>query len=398
MDMVRTLPIAIEAGSGGGVLSWALDAEAGTVEQAKRTARSPVVAGPLALMPDAHVGVGSTIGTVIPTEAAILPACVGVDLGCGMAAIRTGHTASQLPDDLTSALDAISAAVPAGFSGHAEATAEARSWLKANPLPDKNAAPDKAKQKMGPQLGSLGGGNHFIEVSLDEDERVWVVLHSGSRGVGNILATTHIKIAKQACAEAGRVLEDKDLAYFVEGDQGFEPYVRDMLWAQDYAKANRNLMAAAVLEALRSATGLDFEPVERVDCHHNYAEMETHGGRNLWITRKGAIRARAGDRGVIPGSMGDDTYIVSGLGCAESYCSSAHGSGRVMSRSQAKREISVDELREGMAGRTWQSDNADRLLDEAPGAYRQIADVIEAQKDLVSVDHKLTAVLNFKGC
>lgn len=395
---MEALPFAIEAGRGGNVLSWALDAEPGTVEQAKRTARSPVVAGPLALMPDAHVGVGSTIGTVIPTEAAILPACVGVDLGCGMSAIRTEHTASQLPDDLTPALDAISAAVPAGFNGHDEATAEARSWLRANPLPDKKATPDKAKQRMGSQLGTLGGGNHFIVVSLDEDDRVWVVLHSGSRGVGNILATTHIKAAKRACADAGRQLEDKDLAYFAEGDPGFEPYIRDMLWAQDYAKANRQLMTEAVLGALRSATGLDFEPAERVDCHHNYAEMEAHGGRNLWITRKGAIRARVGDRGVIPGSMGDDTYIVSGLGCAESYCSSAHGSGRVMSRGQAKREISIDQLVKGMAGRTWQSDQADKLLDEAPGAYRQIASVIEAQKDLVSVDHKLTAVLNFKGC
>ena len=395
---MRALPFAIKAGRGGNVLSWALDAEPGTVEQAKRTARSPVVAGPLALMPDAHVGVGSTIGTVIPTEAAILPACVGVDLGCGMSAIRTEHTASHLPDDLTPALNAISAAVPAGFSGHDEATTKARAWLKANPLPDKKATPDKAKQRMGSQLGTLGGGNHFIEVSLDEDDRVWVVLHSGSRGVGNILATTHIKAAKLACAEAGRHLEDKDLAYFAEGDPGFEPYIRDMLWAQDYAKANRQLMTEAVLGALRSATGLAFEPAERVDCHHNYAEMETHGGRNLWITRKGAIRARVGDRGVIPGSMGDDTYIVSGLGCAESYCSSAHGSGRVMSRGQAKREINIDQLVKGMAGRTWQSDQADKLLDEAPGAYRQIASVIEAQRNLVSVDHKLTAVLNFKGC
>ena len=395
---MRRSPCAIDAGKGKTVLSWALDAEPATVLQAQRTARSPVVSGPLALMPDAHVGSGTTIGSVIPTEAAIIPAAVGVDLGCGMTAVRTAHTAAHLPDGLPKALDAIAAAVPAGFSGHSEATAEARGWLHRNPLPDAKAAPDKAKAKMAAQLGTLGGGNHFIEMSLDEDDTVWVVLHSGSRGVGNLLATTHIKVAKRTCAEARRGLEDKNLAYFMEGDAGFAPYVADMLWAQDYARCNRRLMTAAVLAALRSATGLRFDAAETIDCHHNYAQRETHSGRVLWVTRKGAIRARPGDRGVVPGSMGDDTYIVTGKGCAESYHSSAHGAGRVMSRTQAKRELTADELVVSMSGRVWQADKADNLIDEAPGAYRDIAAVMAAQEDLVTVDHKLTAILNYKGC
>ena len=308
-----------------------------------------------------------------------------------MTAVRTARTAAHLPDGLPKALDAIAAAVPAGFSGHSEATTEARGWLRRNPLPDAKAAPDKAKAKMAAQLGTLGGGNHFIEMSLDEDDTVWVVLHSGSRGVGNMLATTHIKVAKRTCAEARRGLEDKNLAYFMEGDTGFAPYVADMLWAQDYARCNRRLMTAAVLAALRSATGLRFDAAETIDCHHNYAQRETHSGRVLWVTRKGAIRARPGDRGVVPGSMGDDTYIVTGKGCAESYHSSAHGAGRVMSRTQAKRELTADELIDAMSGRAWQADMADRLIDEAPGAYRDIAAVMAAQEDLVTVDHKLAA-------
>ncbi len=396
--MSRQVPVTVEAGGGRSVVNWAFDAEAETLVQAQRTARSPAVSGPVALMADAHVGMGATIGSVIPTEAAIIPAAVGVDLGCGMTAVRTAHTASQLPGNLNGALDAVAAAVPSGFNAHSEATMAARDWLREHRLPNKAAVHNKVKAKMGTQLGTLGGGNHFIEMSLDADDGVWVVLHSGSRGVGNNLATMHIKAAQKICQKAGRELEDRDLAYLVEGDDGFDAYVADMLWAQDYARANRKLMTEAVLGALRSATGLDFTPVDTVDCHHNYAERETHGGTVVWVTRKGAIRAREGDRGVIPGSMGDDTYIVSGRGCAESYCSASHGAGRLMSRTRAKREITPEQLTELMAGRTWQADQADKLTDEAPGAYRSIAAVMEAQQDLVDIDHRLTAILNYKGC
>ena len=380
------------------MLSWATDLHANALAQARTTARSPVVSGHLALMPDAHLGIGATIGSVIPTEAGIIPAAVGVDLGCGMTALRTGHSASHLPDDLSAALGAVAAAVPAGRSSHAEASTGARAWLRKSPLPNKKAVPNKAKQKMGAQLGTLGGGNHFIEVSLDEFDRVWVVLHSGSRGIGNKLATLHIRAAKRACQRAGRTLEDPDLAYFKETDEGFGAYVADMLWAQNYARMNRRMLADAVLRALRAATGLRFEPAERIDCHHNYAEFETHGGRQVWVTRKGAIRARRGDRGVIPGSMGDDTYIVSGKGCVASYCSSAHGAGRTMSRRQARQQITEAQLESAMSGRTWLSAKASRLLDEAPAAYRDIRSVMAAQSDLVNVQHRLKAVLNYKGC
>ncbi len=349
-------------------------------------------------MPDAHLGKGATIGSVIPTQAAILPAAVGVDLGCGMTAVRTEHTASQLPDNLVPALDAIAAAVPSGFSSHPTATNDALSWLQTHDLPDKASVAPKFRSKISSQLGTLGGGNHFVEVSLDEDDGVWVVLHSGSRGIGNALASMHIREAKAVCKAAGRELEDADLAYFLEGDPGFDAYVADMLWAQEYARANRRLMTNAVLAALRNSTDLDFKPVDRIDCHHNYAEKETHHGKTMWITRKGAIRAQQGDRGVIPGSMGDDTYIVSGRGCADSYCSASHGAGRLMSRKQAKREIPPERLTELMSGRTWQSDKAENLVDEAPGAYRPILQVMRSQQDLVSVDHRLTAVLNYKGC
>ena len=254
---------------------------------------------------------------------------------------------------------------------------------------------------MATQLGTLGGGNHFVEVSLDEDGRVWTVLHSGSRGVGNALASMYIKAAWKACRTAGRELEAPELAYFTEGDPGFDAYLADMLWAQDYARANRALMTDAVLGALGDATGLDFSldsAEARIDCHHNYAAREHHAGETVWVTRKGAIRARVGDRGVIPGSMGDDTYIVSGRGCAESYHSASHGAGRLMSRRQARHNITAEQLTELMEGRTWQSGRASRLTDEAPGAYRPIGTVMEAQRDLVRIEHRLTAVLNYKGC
>ncbi len=388
----------LDAGNGRTVRSWASVIDANTLEQAKRAARSPVVAGGIALMPDAHVGVGSTIGSVIPTEAAIIPSAVGVDLGCGMTAVRTDLFASHLPDDLTGCLHAIERAVPAGFASHAEPTPEAESWLRVHPLPDASSTPDKLRARMGVQLGTLGGGNHFIEVSLDEGDRVWVVLHSGSRGAGNILATNHIREAKRTCAEAGRELEDKDLAYFVKDDPGFVPYVNDMLWAQEYAAANRELMMCLVLSTLSRTTGLGFDAIDHVSCHHNYAEEETHGTNTLWITRKGAIRAGSGDRGVVPGSMGDDTYIVTGKGSDASYQSAAHGSGRLMSRTKARETMTVEELERSMKDRVWLSDRAEKLLDESPASYKPIAQVMADQDDLVSVDHQLKAVLNYKGC
>ena len=379
------------------VRSWASEIEPVTVTQALRSARSPVVSGPIALMPDAHLGIGATVGSVIPTESAIIPAAVGFDIGCGMIAARLSLTADQLPDRLEPLLDGVSRAIPAGFAKHADATAPANRWLTAHPVPRPSELKESQHRKIGAQLGTLGGGNHFVEVCLDEADDVWCVLHSGSRGIGNTLATRHIRTAKHLCDRLHRAVEDRDLAYFLEGDAEFGAYIDDLLWSQAYALENRELMMDALLGVLRQQLPVRFREVERVNCHHNYTERETHGGRELWITRKGAIRAREGDRGIIPGSMGTATYIVTGLGNPDSYHSASHGAGRRMGRREAKRQLTTTQLKASMRGRTWQSDKADELLDEAPMAYKDIGQVMADQAELVRVDHELRAVLNYKG-
>ncbi len=380
------------------VRSWAGELEHRTLAQALTSARCAAVSGPVALMPDAHVGIGATVGSVIPTEGAIIPAAVGVDLGCGMIAVRTDLAAADLPDSLEPLLVDVEQAIPAGFAAHPRTTKAAGRWLDGNPLPYPETLTRKELGKAGPQLGTLGGGNHFVEVSLDTDERVWCVLHSGSRGIGNRLATRHIEGARRLCADLQRALEDRDLAYFLQTDEQFERYVDHMLWAQRYAFANRELMMDALLAALGRAVGRRPAEQERINCHHNYAARETHDGREMWITRKGAIRARAGDRGVIPGSMGTDSYVVTGLGNPDSYDSAAHGAGRRMSRKRAKRDLSIADFREAMAGRTWQHGRAERLVDESPMAYKDITTVMADQADLVRIDHVLTAAMNYKGC
>ena len=378
--------------------SWGSEIEQGTLRQALTSARCAAVSGPVAIMPDAHVGIGATVGSVIPTEGAIIPAAVGVDLGCGMIAVRTDLVAADLPDSLDPLLAEVERVIPAGFAAHPRATKAGERWLGANPLPHPEGLNRKELAKVGPQLGTLGGGNHFVEVSLDEAERVWCVLHSGSRGIGNRLATRHIDGARRLCADLQRALEDRDLAYFLQTDEQFERYVEHMLWAQRYAFANREIMMDALLAAVGRAAARRPAERERINCHHNYATRETHEGRSTWVTRKGAIRARVGDRGVIPGSMGADTYVVTGLGNPDSYQSAAHGAGRRMSRRRAKRDVSIDDFRESMAGRTWQHDRAQRLVDESPMAYKDIATVMADQADLVRVDHVLRAVMNYKGC
>ena len=380
------------------VRSWGSEIDEGTLRQALTSARCEAVSAPVALMPDAHLGIGATVGSVIPTEGAIIPAAVGVDLGCGMIAVRTDLTAGDLPDGLDPLLADVGQIIPAGFAAHPRTTRAGERWLAANPLPQPEGLGRKDIAKVGPQLGTLGGGNHFVEVSLDEAERVWCVLHSGSRGIGNRLATGHIAGARSLCADLQRALEDRDLAYFLQSDPDFDRYVTHMLWAQRYAFANREIMMDALLASLGRAVGRRPGEAERINCHHNYAARETHDGRRMWITRKGAIRARAGDRGVIPGSMGSDSYVVTGLGNPDSYTSAAHGAGRRMSRKRAKRELSIDDFRSSMSGRAWQRDRAERLVDESPMAYKDIAAVMADQSDLVRVDHVLRAVMNYKGC
>jgi tRNA-splicing ligase RtcB len=392
----------------GNVLTWGTDLETATIEQAAKASRLPFVKGHLALMPDAHVGLGATIGSVIPTQGAIVPSAVGVDIGCGMIAAETDLTAQRLPDDFDRFLGHIERVVPAGVGkGHSLATRSERENRAGRAPAYTGASPLNVKQisKITDQFGTLGSGNHFVEVCLDESDHVWIVLHSGSRGIGNQLATRHIETAKGLMKKLFISLEDPDLAYLVEGTAEFDAYIADMLWAQEYARANREAMMDAVLTELwsfnatrvsSSDDGVGHE-VWRTNCHHNYTEREHHHGADVWLTRKGAIRARQGDFGVVPGSMGTSSYIVRGLGNPASYSSCAHGAGRRMSRSRARREIPLQDFVTSMAGRDWQEAKAEQLLDEAPQAYKDIDQVMADQADLVAVVHTLHQILNYKG-
>lgn len=375
------------------LLSWASDIEPGTVQQAARTARLPILAGHVALMPDAHIGIGATVGSVIPTEDTIIPAAVGVDIGCGMIATETDLIAADLPANLSALLPTIEQRIPAGVGkGHNSAADDALGDL-GKPATDLTA---KQETTAAVQFGTLGSGNHFVEVCLDEQDRVWTVLHSGSRGIGNQLASAHIKVAKALAKRWHLQLEDPDLAYLPNGTPEFGAYIRDMLWAQRYAMGSRALMASALNRTLFEAVGKG-AGLRTINCHHNFTAQERHHGRKLWITRKGAIKAAAGDEGVIPGSMGTRSYIVRGLGNPSSYESCAHGAGRRMSRSAAKASLTVDSLREAMGDRAWNSDRADSLVDEHPLAYKDVDQVMEDQRDLVEVQHVLRQVLNYKG-
>lgn len=377
------------------LVSWASELDPGALRQAEQTSRLPIVEGHVALMPDAHVGIGATVGSVIPTRGAVIPAAVGVDIGCGMVAAELDVTESQLPDDLGPLLRRIERAVPAGVGrGHSRTSRAAGRWL-ADHRPGSELSQDQA-ERAASQFGTLGSGNHFLELCVDERGRLWVVLHSGSRGIGNQLAEAHIATAKRLAKRAMTSLEDPNLAYFVQGTPEFDAYLADMLWAQAYARANRDQMMDAALAEVRGFLGTGDE-TGRVNTHHNFTELEVHGGKELWVTRKGAIRARLGDLGVIPGSMGTATYIVAGRGEPTSFESCAHGAGRRLSRGQARRQLSVQSLRQAMAGRAWNQEHAASLLDEHPESYKPIDVVMEDQKDLVEVLHTLRQVLNYKG-
>ncbi len=377
------------------LLSWATDVDPGTIRQAEKTARLAIVEGHVALMPDAHVGLGATVGSVIPTKGAVIPAAVGVDIGCGMIASELDVTADQLPDSLEPLLGRIATVVPAGVGkGHDDVSRAADRWLSAN-RPATPLSGDRSV-KAARQFGTLGSGNHFVEVCLDERDGVWVVLHSGSRGIGNQLAQAHIATARHLAKDLQLRLEDPDLAYFVEGTPEFEAYIADMLWAQDYARANRDQMMDRVLREVVAAVGAGRQ-TQRINCHHNFTRQEVHGGQRLWITRKGAIRAGADDLGVIPGSMGTGTFVVRGRGSAASWESCSHGAGRRHSRTQAKKLFTGDDLAAQMAGKVWLADRAASLVDEIPSAYKDIDQVMADQADLVEVLHTLQQVLNYKG-
>lgn len=394
------------------VLSWAVELDDNTIAQATRTAELPFVEKPLALMPDAHLGFGATVGSVIATNGAIIPAAVGVDIGCGMAAAPLGLDASALPDDLSTVHTSVARGVPAGVPNRKKRGRGAHRDAVASPVLDAlmARAPESARDDAGRvarQFATLGSGNHFVEVCLDENDQVWVVLHSGSRGIGNTLAKQHIESAKGLMKQYFIELSDPDLAYLVEDTPAFDAYVDAMLWAQDYAAANRAAMLDVVVRAVAHAIGVDVTATDWrsslpgsahdvVNCHHNYTEREHHHGKNVWVTRKGAIRARVGDLGVIPGSMATGSFIVEGVGSEASYTSASHGAGRKLSRSAARRQLSTDSLEVKMEGIAWNED-ASGLLDEHPDAYKDIESVMDAQSDLVTVRHRLRTILNYKG-
>jgi tRNA-splicing ligase RtcB len=383
------------------VVNWASQIEDATIAQAQKASRLPFVIGHVALMPDAHVGIGATVGSVIPTKGAIIPSAVGVDIGCGMIAARTPLVADTLPDHLDKLHGWIAEVVPAGvgkghkgsFMGSVSATDRYKRF------PEVTTATEFTQKQFDTawdQFGTLGSGNHFIEVCLDQDDQVWIVLHSGSRGIGNQLARIHMETAKGLMRQWFIELEDPDLAFLAQGTDAFDAYIADMLWAQRYAAASREQMLDEVLVQLRGFVGFDFEVSERINCHHNYSQLEHHRKQDVWVTRKGAIKAARGDLGVIPGSMGTSSYIVRGLGNSLSWNSCSHGAGRRMSRTQARRELTEESLVEAMAGKAWNQD-AKTLLDEHPASYKDIDQVMEDQRDLVEVVATLRQILNYKG-
>jgi tRNA-splicing ligase RtcB len=377
------------------LISWASDIDPATLRQAEKTARLSIVEGHVALMPDAHLGIGATVGSVIPTKGAVIPAAVGVDIGCGMIAAELDVTEDRLPDALEPLLARIERVIPAGVGqGHDDVGRNADRWLSAN-RPATDLGTDRSV-KAAKQFGTLGSGNHFVEVCIDERGRVWVVLHSGSRGIGNQLAQMHIAKARRLAKDLALRLEDPDLAYFLEGTPEFDGYIADMLWAQDYARANRDQMMDSAMREVFAFFGFGRE-TRRINCHHNFTQREVHDGNELWITRKGAIKADTGDLGVIPGSMGTSTYIVAGKGNQASWTSCSHGAGRRHSRTQAKKLFTTADLAEQMRGKVWLDERAGSLLDEIPSAYKDVEQVMRDQADLVEVKHTLTQVLNYKG-
>ncbi|HXP01313.1 MAG TPA: RtcB family protein [Luteibacter sp.] len=375
-------------------------------QQLINIAKLPFVHGWLAVMPDVHLGKGATVGSVVPTIGAIVPAAVGVDIGCGMIATRTTLTASDLPDDLRDLRHAIEAAVPHGRTlgkrdKGAWATPPAATvdgWRELQQdfslLTDKY--PKLARTNNLHHLGTLGTGNHFVEICLDEEQRVWFMLHSGSRGVGNAIGNHFIELAKQDMRRWMINLPDQDLAYLPEGSQHFGDYVFAVDWAQRYAKTNRAIMMRHVVDAARKVITKPFEAwSEAVNCHHNYVSRERHLGKDVLVTRKGAVSARKGELGIIPGSMGAKSFIVRGLGNEESFHSCSHGAGRVMSRTQAKKQITLEEHRQATAHVECRKD-AD-VIDESPAAYKSIEAVMAAQEDLVEIVHTLRQVVCVKG-
>jgi tRNA-splicing ligase RtcB len=381
------------------LMNWASILEQGTREQAQTTALMPFIRPHLALMPDAHLGLGATVGSVIPTVGAIMPAAVGVDIGCGMIAVRTQYTRQQLPADRKLLRQAIERAVPlsAGAANRAVSFDHTKERLSSLAALAEQAGFDPASYsgRWELQLGTLGSGNHFIEVTVDELDRVWLFLHSGSRGAGNKIARRHIAVAQGLCEKWWIQLPHRDLAYLVDGTEEFWAYIRQMRWAQTYALLNREEMMDRVVACFGAWVGGEVQRAEEINCHHNYTEPERHFGEEVWLSRKGAINAESGRPGLIPGSMGTASYVVSGLGNQMALNSAPHGAGREYSRSAARRAFTREQLREAMAGIEYR--DTDAFIDEIPAAYKDIDRVMADAADLVEIRHTLRQLVNVKG-
>lgn len=380
------------------ILSWANhDLDYKEIQMAKNVASLPFVFKHVALMPDVHLGKGALVGSVIATKEAIMPAAVGVDIGCGMAAIKTTFKADQLEGKLKKIRLDIEAAIPVGFSQNKEVEKSATNWQGWRDFNELHPGVQKLENKALKQLGSLGGGNHFIELCLDTEDQVWLMLHSGSRHIGNKLAECHINTGKELAKLTHTQLPDPDLAYFISGTPEFAAYWRDLQWAQNYARVNRDIMMARFKKIVEKYLngGTRSRPLLTVNCHHNYAEKETHFGEDVYVTRKGAVRATQEDYGIIPGSMGAKSFIVKGKGNHDSFCSCSHGAGRKMSRTKAKKQFNIDDLLDQTRGVECRKDRG--VLDEIPGAYKSIDEVMKNQADLVEVVATLKQVICVKG-
>ncbi|MDH3466363.1 MAG: RtcB family protein [Gammaproteobacteria bacterium] len=379
------------------------DVESTALQQLVNIAELPFIHSHVAAMPDVHAGIGATVGSVIPTQGAIIPAAVGVDIGCGMNAVRLSLTATELPDSLRRVRSAIESAVPVGFTMHRADMAKRSTIVGLNDglhrilekHPKLANLQKKPYQTWIRQLGTLGGGNHFIELCLDESENVWIMLHSGSRGIGNAIGRYFIALAKKDMGRHVHNLPDKDLAYLREGAEHFDDYVDAVHWGQDYAMANRREMMRLIVDAIRAVLPPFRLSKEAINCHHNYVAKERHYDADVFVTRKGAIRAGVGELGIIPGSMGARSYIVRGKGSATSFQSCAHGAGRRMSRTKAKRQFSVEDVEAQTTGVECRKDKG--IIDEIPGAYKDIDEVMANQSDLVEVVHTLKQQVCVKG-
>lgn len=380
------------------VLSWA-NHELGFQEtnMAKNVASLPFVYKHVALMPDVHLGKGALVGSVIATKDAIIPAAVGVDVGCGMSAIKLPFIASDLEGKLKKIRSEIEANIPVGFNENKNVETKVTNWQGWQGFNDLHSGVQRLEGKAIKQLGSLGGGNHFIELCLDTEDQVWLMLHSGSRHIGNQLADCHIKTGKHLAKLANLRLPDPDLAYFIAGTPEFDAYWRDLQWAQGYARFNRDVMMSrfkAIVEKHLNG-GKATKPLLTVNCHHNYAEKENHFGEDVYVTRKGAVRATENDYGIIPGSMGAKSFIVKGKGNHDSFCSCSHGAGRTMSRTQAKKRFDVYDLIQQTEGIECRKDSG--VIDEIPSAYKSIEEVMNQQTDLVEIVATIKQVICVKG-